>query len=570
MRATKSGKYLKLRAIAGTHVVVLAWDFAKAPGPTSFTGDRNLLGFAVHRTKLGDAGEVLTQYYLRGIKRFKDKDKGLPPGAPVPTDEHPVQTLQWGDYTAEAGCLYVYKVAPVYGAPKNLHVADNEAVTVKVRCEPAVAPEGQGARHDVHFNRGVIGSQAYAREFPGVEPDVAAPASKPMQWLSRGLYEALLAFVKQGARKGMGLRCAFYEFHYDPVAQALAKAAAQGDVEIVYDGASSYKTDNLKCIKKAKLQSVAHARTVSAGIRHNKFIVLLDHGTPVGVWTGSTNISAGGIFGHSNVGHVVHDPGIAAKYLAYYERLKQNLTPTKMREPNALATPLPKLPLKRGVSAIFSPRETKEAPQAQKTLQWYADLAAGAQELVCFTAAFDIAKEFLDVFRAENDVLRYVVKDDPLKAAEDISVDGDVVFAAGGHLDGGVLENFLAERDNPLNSNDYIHTKYMLVDPLGPTPTVVTGSANFSAASQHSNDENMLVIRGNKRVADIYFGEFMRLFDHHYARYLARKYGKPKTTGKASAGGGGGYLKEETAEWLPAHFDDASYKSKRRRYFAGS
>src|SRR5215831_10089852 len=32
----------------------------------------------------------------------------------------------------------------------------------------------------------------------------------------------------------------------------------------------------------------------------------------------------------------------------------------------------------------------------------------------------------------------------------------------------------------------------------------------------------MLIIRSDLRVADIYFGEFMRLFEHLYARYLAR------------------------------------------------
>ena len=135
--------------------------------------------------------------------------------------------------------------------------------------------------------------------------------------------------------------------------------------------------------------------------------------------------------------------------------------------------------------------------------------------MVCFTAAFDIAHEFQVVFRKQNDVLRYIVKDDPLSTTENIGTDGDVVFAAGGHLEFGALANFLQESSNPLNSNDYIHTKYMLVDPLGHSPVVVTGSANFSNASQVSNDENMLVIKGDTRVADIYFGEFMRLFDHH-------------------------------------------------------
>jgi hypothetical protein len=29
-----------------------------------------------------------------------------------------------------------------------------------------------------------------------------------------------------------------------------------------------------------------------------------------------------------------------------------------------------------------------------------------------------------------------------------------------------------------------------------------------------------------------------------------------------------GYLKTDTAEWLSSHFDPASYKAKRRKYFA--
>jgi hypothetical protein len=56
----------------------------------------------------------------------------------------------------------------------------------------------------------------------------------------------------------------------------------------------------------------------------------------------------------------------------------------------------------------------------------------------------------------------------------------------------------------------------MLIDPLGTDPIVITGSANFSEASTRDNDENMLILCGNKRVAEICLGEFIRLY-HHYA-----------------------------------------------------
>jgi phosphatidylserine/phosphatidylglycerophosphate/cardiolipin synthase-like enzyme len=69
----------------------------------------------------------------------------------------------------------------------------------------------------------------------------------------------------------------------------------------------------------------------------------------------------------------------------------------------------------------------------------------------------------------------------------------------------------------------YIHSKFMLVDPLGEEPIVITGSANFSAPSTDGNDENMIAIRGNQRVADIYFTEFNRIFYHYYFRSVQEK-----------------------------------------------
>jgi phosphatidylserine/phosphatidylglycerophosphate/cardiolipin synthase-like enzyme len=380
---------------------------------------------------------------------------------------------------------------------------------------------------------------------------------------SRGLFEALVSFIGL-AKDGMGLRAALYEFDYQPVANAFVKAIEAGaDVKIVYDAESTYKASNEATIRTAKLDEydAVIPRTVSEGIRHNKFIVLLRGTKAVAVWTGSTNISDGGIFGHSNVGHTVWDKEVAAKYLDYWQRLADNLTPTKLRAPNKTATPTPAgKPPKDSVTPIFSARDGKES---NETLQWYADRLGEAREVSCMTFAFNIDEVFQHVLGRDNDVLRYVVKDDPLGVEESVGHDRDVIFAAGSYLGEGALANFLRERSNPLNTNRYIHNKFMLVDPLGDDPLVVTGSANFSKPSQRINDENMLVIRGDRRVADIYFGEFMRVFDHHYARYIVRI-----LTDEGRSDPEAGYLKEKTADWLPSHFSAASYKSKRRKYFA--
>jgi phosphatidylserine/phosphatidylglycerophosphate/cardiolipin synthase-like enzyme len=83
-----------------------------------------------------------------------------------------------------------------------------------------------------------------------------------------------------------------------------------------------------------------------------------------------------------------------------------------------------------------------------------------------------------------------------------------------------LLEESLSGLDTHV---EYLHTKYMIVDPLTDDPLVITGSANFSDASTRSNDENMLVIRGNTRVADVFLGEFMRTFNHFRLRNLVNE-----------------------------------------------
>ncbi|WP_064198658.1 MULTISPECIES: phospholipase D-like domain-containing protein [Emticicia] len=552
---------LKGKAYSGTYVVVLAWDFESSDKQFR----KSLLGFGIERAEL-HGNSIVEKYSMKGIKRFKDKDKGLAPGTPVSTFEHPIQSFQWCDYTAKENVKYIYKIVPIYGQPKNLDIKYDLSISISIDTEPVIGKNFENLQqHDIYFNRGVIGSQAYAREFGNVKPDSDDPESKEMKWLSRGLYEALIDFISLAKNEKYALRAALYEFHYLPVAIAFAKIIEAGaDVKIVYDAESSYKIENQNTIKRAGLDlgGVTIPRTVTEGIRHNKFIVLLENEVPIAVWTGSTNISAGGIFGHSNVGHVVWDKDVALQYFEYWNRLAQNLTPSIIRPLNKEATPTPTtLPAKNSIISLFSPRDGKDE---NTTLEWYAKLMNSAKKIMCITLAFNLDEVFQSVIKKDNDVLRYIVKDDNLGTGEDIGTDKDVIFASGGYFGKDSLFNFLQERDNPLNSNDYIHNKFMLIDPLSMDPIVITGSANFSRPSQRSNDENMLVIRGNTRVADIYFGEFMRIFDHHYARYINRILSQQNINDPNA-----GYLKINES-WTESHFDTDSYKSKRRKYFLNS
>ena len=115
----------------------------------------------------------------------------------------------------------------------------------------------------------------------------------------------------------------------------------------------------------------------------------------------------------------------------------------------------------------------------------------------------------------------------------------------------------------------WVHLKFMLVDPLSEHPIVVTGSANFSDASTRANDENMLVIKDNTRVADIYLGEYFRLYSHYAFREAVKIFldnnprAKPQDMRQ-------GFLIED-ADWTASYFDpaDRSARMARRLYFAG-
>jgi len=47
-------------------------------------------------------------------------------------------------------------------------------------------------------------------------------------------------------------------------------------------------------------------------------MILCKDGKPMEVWTGSTNITLAGIFGHSNTGHWIKDADIAMNYMKYW------------------------------------------------------------------------------------------------------------------------------------------------------------------------------------------------------------------------------------------------------------
>lgn len=508
VRVTQQGKQVvTVNAVAGTYVVLLGME-------VSAEASKGLLGFALHRTDKTSN----EQYWLRGFKTFEASEPYPAPGTLVSTQEHPVQGFLWGDYTAKANNEYVYKVVPVYGTPRNLKYGPAVDVAIKTENE-------DNGTHAIYFNRGVAGSQAYVRKFGDKSPEIAGPEA--YKWLSRGAEEAILAFINKAKGKRYAIRAAAYEFSHKAVLAAFGKAAASGaDVKIVYDCRKEEpQASSNKAIAAAKIKALMIPRTANPSyIAHNKFIVLLKDGVPVEVLTGSTNFTDGGIYGQSNVVHIVRLPELAAQYLAYWERLSEDTPAAKLRPLNLAQTPDPEGVLPGGVHPVFSPRPSLNA------LQWYSGTIDQAKVVAGFSAAFGVNAAFAEVLQRNKNNLRYVLLEKPGPTYAQFEKVKNNLIAIGAVLDADVvgdskLQHWVAEKLSGLNGHvNYIHTKYLFVDPMGELPTVISGSANFSDASTTNNDENMLIVQGDYAVADIYLGEFMRLWNHFHFRDVAKRY----------------------------------------------
>ncbi len=473
-------------------------------------------------------------------------------GQKYPTHLHPVQGFLWKDFTAEPDTEYTYFVTAFKGTPVNLKVWQKASITISTEANI----EGQ---HGIFFNRGVSGSQSYAEQFGNQRPDSIedkVEQERAYRWLSRGLYEGLIAFIESAA-PGQMLRGACYEFHHPGTLAALKKAQDKGvDVNVVYD-AANYQDENHKALVAAgALSLVKHVRDNEVSQAHNKFFVLLDHNSkPLKVWTGSTNISEKGIFGHCNTGHLVLDAKLAAKYFEYWQLVYQNLGRAGYQKAvmamagggDQLATEIPK-----GTSVFFSPRSDNTM------LQTYADLISGAQEMVCCIYPFNIDKRFQKVFTAERDYLRYILLDARRAYNTFKTNDRDVEVVAGSYIHSD-FDQWAAETSSGKlmkSGVNFLHNKILLIDPFGESPIVISGSANYSENSTTKNDENTLIIKGDDRVADIYVTEFIRLFDHFaFREWLA------------------GHIKDfnpflaEDGDWVNSYFDPNSMNTKRKMLF---
>jgi len=315
--------------------------------------------------------------------------------------------------------------------------------------------------HSVFFNRGVASSQAYAVKFGNKKPkDVKG--GKAYIWLSRGLKEALVKFISDSV-KGDELIGCFYEFRYKDILLEFKKAALRGvKIRIIYDAkenkpknpkkgekAESFPRDeNEKCITDAKLREARNVelipRTVNKSyICHNKFLVLVRNKKPGMVWTGSTNISEGGIFGQTNVGHSVCDSTAAKKFIEYWNAMYDIKDTDDYKEKiESIQGDIAKVDsIKSGITCIFSPRKSL------KMLEFYAKLLVSAEDCACITLAFGVNKTLMQQLmkNTEKSALTFLMLEKDEENIAEYSFKNNIVKAVGSYMRKDLLSRWTKE-----------------------------------------------------------------------------------------------------------------------------
>jgi len=338
----------------------------------------------------------------------------------------------------------------------------------------------------------------------------------------------------------------------------------------------------------------------SGHIVHNKFLIYVDaRGKPQAVLTGSTNWTATGLCAQTNNALVIVDPNVAQRYLDYWNVLKADQVAHaknpkvfqgpamrafdgKLKPAFQLDTKVPKgnPTTPSSLTSYFSPntprqrsktKGTEVEPIDMKDLESRVNAAKHAVLFLAFIPGTpSITKFAAEAQRANKDLfvrgcvtapdaagtfyyaLRgssppkqpRAVKGQPKAPKKPAQQDPRVIAA-----------DALSKADAPtgwlpelLKAGFAItHDKIVVIDPFADDCVVVTGSHNLGYQASYNNDENLVLIQGNKKLALAYATHVLDVYDHFSWRWATRRDAKTMDAN----------LQSTPDDWLNRYFDDS-------------
>lgn len=439
---------------------------------------------------------------------------------------------------------------------------------------------------------------------------VSDPQSKLRASLSGEMVEAIEAFLARAAKSGK-IYAALYELKDKQLLAWLAGLGkrlhivlgdSKEDEDVLDDagkpvmvtnattGKTKTKTVKVDGNQEARdtLMASAHEifnRIMPAGhIAHNKFLVYVDaKGKPQAVLTGSTNWTSTGLCTQTNNAIVIDNQDVAKRYLAYWRQLAKDTEQAEDEPKRLQGTALrtwdaqgADLPLADGASASswFSPNtpkarstKSKSAEKRPSDMDELATLIGRASHSVLFLAFYpgtpSLANWAAQAARANKDLfvrgcvtnksasegfyyeLKGMTPPAKVKGQKNPPPLQDPRVFGAEAFDSKVPDGWKKEI---LNAGfAIIHDKIVVIDPFEDDCVVATGSHNLGHKASFDNDENLLIIRGNKKLAMAYATHVLDVYDHFSARYWFKRLGAQKDALE---------LKDKPELWLGRYYDE--------------
>lgn len=537
----------RLRVITNNDLAYLWWSFTeKLPG---------CLGFTVHRVSKDGKEEPLPAWV--GFDP-SEANRG-----PRNTDVWPVQSYQWKDVRAPLDRELRYRVIPVGGTPS----------------APALLPElalesdwvELGNDRDgvnVTFNRGIISTQALnkalrkkgeSKSSAALRQHIEIAGDAFRVRLAREMLEVLPALLKRARAEGGKCYCALYELSDE---EMIGELLATLQVEIIlsnangekgYDSTNKSARERLDQAKKEGKLKIHHRLLKGTHIGHNKFIVYVaPDGTPKAVLTGSTNWTPSGLCAQTNNALLIESEALAAHYFEYWKKLKSDGAEQGQTLRSWAAKHSATVPVGSGgsVTAWFSPNmKQKTKPPANP------DLPPDLDEVF---QAIENAKRGV-LFLLFNPGTPSIV-DRIQAAAEDRLQKGEMLYVQGAISDtetakgavqvfnrsiftapqvvvtgvAGIPDDFAFwEKELYRYGHAVIHDKIVVVDPFTKDCFVAAGSHNLGYSASYKNDENLLLFRRNRSLAEAYAAHVLDVVNHYKWRYKLQQLDKKGQLEKA-------------------------------------
>jgi phosphatidylserine/phosphatidylglycerophosphate/cardiolipin synthase-like enzyme len=570
-------------AFANNDVATIAWSYGAKP--------EGCMGFALYRIDSNGTETVLPSHAVFPGDTIAPRQT---------TAQFPIQKFYWKDVYARlvgdktGNYTFRYKIVPLEGPPNalkpmtSLPILTTNEVTISGICSASVT---------AIFNRGLISTQHVSDALKGnvssgsLLAAIKVPGNQLRMDLAGNILGTLTGFVARAKTSG-SIYAALYELTDVELVQSLVGIGKKLNIVLANivakpdPGGSEEKAgenDASETKLKASAASLLYREPPSSHIVHNKFLIYVDaSGSPQAVLTGSCNWTDTGLCAQTNNSIVIEDSLVAARYMAFWKKLQADETAHEAGSPFQ-ATPLrmfdgtgEDLNLDKGtndastLTSYFSPNTPKQRSKgkgAQAIPVDMKDLSArvmaakhavlflafipGTPSITEFAAAAQKANKDLFVRGCVTSPdaagnfyydLKGTSPPKKQKGVKSPAAPQDARVISAKALDKTVPEGWQQEL---LKAGFAItHDKIVVIDPFADDCVVVTGSHNLGYQASYNNDENLVMIEGNKRLAMAYATHVLDVYDHFSWRWTVNQ----GTSVDA-------HLKTKPDEWLNWYFD---------------